>query len=935
MKVISRSSSLFGVLATALLAACPPPVNLPDGGDDNSIVVGPEGGLFIRNGYAMDVPRGAVTMETSIFITRIDTGVPDITDRKRISFGYRFSPTNLRFATPVKIYLTWEKDRLVKGVDPGTWDMRRQFGNESFQNPMPGSRTNMMPFEAVEAPTDRLGLFWVTSPTVPNIDRLEVSPDMETMRVGEMRTFSARVVAPSGDTIETPVTWTIVPGRVARVDPMGVVTALDPGQATLTATAGMKSATAKITVIREPALPGPATAAHDNPFPTGNDLWGGGLAPGGLGTIFVGENGTVLARSAADQWQRLFSSPGVSLRAVAGTTPTNAIAVGVSGSTGVAIEFRGTMAPRVRLFQTNSISELTTIWFDGTHGMAAGTGNNLIAYRNRAWVEENNPTLRRVMSIIGDGRGAFSVVNELGSIYRYDPARRVWDSLYDRELAVLLTTGKIVDTTTGESWAVGGGRLWHFVNGAWSATNLPSALVNAQFTAADVFDHRLFLTGTRSGQALIVAYDLRTVAPPADGGVPPDAGLQTDAGATDAGATDAGATDAGVEVDAGIDPDAGTTDAGVELDGGIDPDAGVPDAGPGPTPDAGMNPPMIAWAEFTMRGPQQPRGVFGGGLTSTTGYVVGTFGAVWEWNTASASFVERSRGFYGDVADIAATPSDVFVSVNECANPACTTRTGRVMHVGPTGWEVLGAPQPFSDPVFAIVAREGQEVIVSTQSAVYRWDQSQWSQVPVNIAGPIRDLKWCGSLLVGAGDNAAAYTGTASQLAFSQLTDAMGDAYAVSCPSQNEIWVAGDEYLAQRVNMQWVPRTSMMVQHGPWRTLYAPGGGEAWAYGDARFGVYWNTASLSALESFPIPMDIATASWGTSVDNLYMVGYTNPPVRFGFMMRFDGSSWRLIDSGSQRRVTAVDGFVTGSGATQQTTLWLGTLGGGVLKSVQP
>ena len=102
------------------------------------------------------------------------------------------------------------------------------------------------------------------------------------------------------------------------------------------------------------------TAAHQNPFPTGNDLHGGGFAPGGLGTLFVGENGTVLARSATDKWQSLFSSPGVSLRAIAGTTATNAIAVGISGNSGVAIEFRGTtMAPRVRTFMPNSISELT------------------------------------------------------------------------------------------------------------------------------------------------------------------------------------------------------------------------------------------------------------------------------------------------------------------------------------------------------------------------------------------------------------------------------------------------------------------------------------------------------------------------------------------------------------------------------------------------
>ncbi len=882
MKVISRSSSLFGLLAmSAVFLGCPPPVDLPDGGDDNTIIVGPEGGLFIRNGYAMDFPRGAVTQQTNIFITKIDTGVPEVPDRKRISFGFRFSPTNLRFATPVKIYLTWDADRLVRGVDPGTYDMRRQSGNDSFLNPLPGSRTNTTPFEAVEAPTDRLGLFWITSPLTPNIDRLEVTPMEATLRVGEMRAFMARVLAPNGDAIETAVTWSISPPRVARVDGAGTVTALDPGAATLTARAGMKAATAKIFVTRDPPLAGPVTAAHDNPFPTGNDLWGGVLAPGGLGTIFVGENGTVLARSTTNQWQRLFSSPGLSLRAVGGTTASNAIAVGVSGTTGVAVEFRGTTtAPRVRLFTTNSISELSTLWFDGTYGMAAGVGNNLLAYRTNAWVEENNPTLRRVMSIIGDGRGAFAVINELGSIYRYDPARRVWDSLYERELAVLLTTGKIVNPTTGESWAVGGGRLWHFVNGGWSATNLPSTLSTAQFTSAEVFDHRLVVAGRRSNLALIAALDLQAPLTPIDAGVPGDAGASSDGGSTDGGVV--------------------------------------------PAPTSG-------WVEYGMRGPQVPRGVFGGGPTSTTGFVVGDFGSVWEWDSTTAAFVERSRGFYGDVADIAATPSDVFVSVNECVDAACTSRRGVVMHQGTSGWEPLGDPQPFTSQVFAIVAREGQEVIVSTAGAVYRWDQTDWLQVPANLAGPIRDLKWCGQLLVGAGDNAAAYTGTAGQLAFSALPGLMGNATAVSCPNQMEIWVAGDQYLAQRVGMMWTARTSMMVNQGPWKTVFAPGGGEAWAYGDSRFGVYWDTTNLTALEAFPIPMDIATASWGTSVDNLFMVGGTNPPVRFGFMMRFDGIQWRLVDSGSQRRVTAVDGFVLGG----RTTLWLGTLGGGVLKSIQP
>ncbi|MCA3011574.1 MAG: hypothetical protein INH41_04150, partial [Myxococcaceae bacterium] len=600
---------------------------------------------------------------------------------------------------------------------------------------------------------------------------------------------------------------------------------------------------------------------------------GGAPAPGGLGTLFVGENGTVLARSASDQWQRLFSNPGVSFRAIGGTTANNAIAVGLQGTTGIAVEFRGTtQAPRVRVFPPNNISELTTLWFDGTSGMSAGRGNNLLAYRDGGWVEENNPTLRRVMSVTSDGRGAFAVLNELGSLYRYDPARRVWDSLFDRELAVLLKAGQLLDANSGDAWAVGGGRLWRFSNGAWTSSGLPQALAPADLTSLGLFDDRVVVAGQRSGRPVIAVFE----------------------------------------------PTVGAADGG------------APDAGPGP--DGGT--PADGWAEFTMRGPQQPRGIFGGGPRSPVGYVVGDFGAVWQWDATAKRFDERSRGFYGDVADVAATPSDVYVSVNECGDPLCLQRSGRVLHQGPSGWEPLGATQPFSRAVHAIVAREGIDVIVDSDDGVFRWSNEQWQRMSVSRSGAIFDLKWCADRLVGAGENGTAYLGSATGMT-NETVAMMGDLYAVSCTSATEIWVAGDELLVQRTGTTWTPRESMMVQQGPWRTVYTPGGGEAWAFGDARYGVYFDSTTLSAFEALPISVDVATASWGSSVDNLYMVGFANPPIRFGFMMRFDGVQWRLLDSGSQRRVTAIDGYTSTQGAARRTTLWLGTVGGGVLRAVQP
>ena len=66
------------------------------------------------------------------------------------------------------------------------------------------------------------------------------------LTVGGTQQFTARVVSPTGETIDAPVTFRVVPARVASVDATGLVTALDPGIATLRATSGMQSVVARI-----------------------------------------------------------------------------------------------------------------------------------------------------------------------------------------------------------------------------------------------------------------------------------------------------------------------------------------------------------------------------------------------------------------------------------------------------------------------------------------------------------------------------------------------------------------------------------------------------------------------------------------------------------------------------------------------------------------
>jgi len=853
---------LASAAVVALLAGCPNIDTNTDAGD-NEIVVGPGGGIFIRNGFAVDIPRGAVTEETRIFVSVEDTGIPEVPMRKRISYGYRFSPKSLKFATPIKIFLPWIEDRVPPAIDPGTFDMRRNVDSEAYAQ-LPGTKTTLEPFQAVEAQTDKLGLFWLTSPTDPNIDRLEVMPTEVTLRVGDTQQFTARVVSPTGETLEVPVGWAVVPPRVASINPSGLLTAKDAGIATVTARAGMQVATVKVFVLGSTV--GPSTYIHDNPFPTGNDLYGGALAPGGLGTVFAGANGTVLARDAMDRWSRLFSTPGLTLKAIAGTTVDNAAAVGRTATgSGALLEFKGaSAAPALRVFPPTQISDLSAMWFDGTHGMGVGTGNDLVIYRAGRWETEYHPSFEALLSVIGDGAGGFVVVGDLGSLYRWDPTRRVWDSLYDRRLAVKLDAAALVAFEPAEAWAVGGDKLWHFVNGGWTPENLP-AVSFEKITTVGVVDSRVMVGGQRKLAA--------------------DAGLPSSLG----------------EVLVRSDPAA--------LDGGV----GAP-----------------TWASFPLRGPQVPRGVFGGGAE---GYVVGDYGAVWQWNPAAQALEERSKGFYGDVADVAVTTGDVFAAVNECATVRCQARTGVVMHPGASGlWEPVGTFPANAGRVLAVAARSPTEVLATAEGGAYKWDGSAWTSVPIsglNGTARILDLKFCGDTVWAVGEGGGVYTGTSSLLrAFISLTQEA--LTAVHCPSATEIWVAGNGILAARLNNgSFTPRTSEDIQQGAWKAVWSPGGGEALAFGDAYYGVYWDTAMLNLVDSTgPVRVDVANGLWGSSMDNLYLVGLASLPAPFGFALRFDGAQWSLVDSGSQRAATCIDGRA-------KDVIWIGTAGGGVLRAVPP
>jgi hypothetical protein len=866
---------------TVALSACPNIDTGEDGGATGPILVTPKGGIFVRQGAVLDIPANAVAQDTTIVLTIIDTGIPEVPERKRISYGYRFSPSTLVFKAPIKMYLPWLADRVPQAVDPATFDMRRQQGSDAYLQL--GGLVTHADLTAMEAQTDRLGLFWDTAPSKPNIARLEIDPTEEVLRVGDTKQFTARVIDPTGAQLDVDVSYRSIPARVGSITPDGgLFTALDPGTATIIATAADQEARATVHV--QGTTPGPQSFVHENPFPTGNDLWGGMVLPAGLGVVYVGANGTVLHQQTSG-WTRLFSTPGVTFKAVAGNAASAAAAVGVQGTNGVLIELAGSGTPKTVVLKD---FDPRALWFNGTSGMAVGLGNDVLVRKNGNWVRDDSPSFETLLHVVGDGAGGFVTVGGRGSIYKWDPVRNVWDSLYQTQLATLLTAAHITDATGTDVWAAGGGKLWHFSNGGWVALNMPPAPVLTEVNAIGRADNKLFLTGRVNKEGWVFSYDF--VGAPADAGF--DAGFDPDGG-TDGGATDGGATDGGSGTDGGVTAPAG-------------------------------------WTFFTLRTPQIPRGFFSSSPSSTEAYVVGDLGAVYRY-AGNGNFTELSSGFYGDVVDVkVATGGEVFAAANTCANPSCSSKVGAVyQRTAPGVWTQVGN-QSFTE-IYAMTARSATEVMVATIPSILRWDGTSWMGVPVTggVSQAIRQMKFCGNSLHAVGMGGVYYRGGATNLS-SQGTVGGTDLFGFDCPTEDDLWTAGTQFLGEKAgSAQWSPRNTTGVNHLAWRAVWSPGPGEAYVLGDTRYGMYWNTEELQTFDApGGVLPDIVNGLWGSTVDNLYAVGLMSFPFQAGFAVRYDGYQWRLVDSGAQRMVTCIDG-------KSSTEIWLGTVSGGVLRSVAP
>jgi len=816
----------LAVLSVLLVvSACATPVAPIDEGP---ILVGPEGGRFVRPCAAIDVPPGAVSGQTRIDVTALGGGIPELSGRKPLGQACRLGPSTLELLAPIVVTLPYPPNELPAGVSTDAIAMSQQVAQSA-----PVTLTSRIDtsIAVVSASVQHPGTLWLSAPRDPLLEGFGVSPAELVMRVGDSLPLTVTTVGVGGDdTTEVPISFAIAPARVANVTAAGVVTALAPGMATVTVRASKLSR--EVTVRVRGDTRGPVSFVHDTPFPTGNDLHAAAFGPDG--SLWVaGDNTTILSRDPAGRWSRRFSAPGATLRAIALDAAGHLVAVGASGTEGILV----TQAPAAT---EPTVTRLATalpqaLWFDGTYGMAVGRGDDVLVLHDGEWIAEDSPSFETLLAVIGDGEGGFVTLGNQGSLYAYDPVTRTWDSLYQTRLATRLTAGLVVDADGSAAWAAGGGQLWRFDGSGWIAGPLaPSQELDTQDALALV-DGELMLAGGREGSGQL----LRRAA---SGG---------------------------------------------------------------------------AWSVQPVRGPQQLRAFAGDGAGGVV--AVGTLGAV--WSLSGASFVEQSRGFHADVVDVAAAPDGtVIAAVNDGWQ-------GQIMRrIGDEGrWEPLLPPLLAAEHgrVHAVLARSATDLWAATDLGVLRFSDGAWGSGTVTpLFEPIHQLTGCGDAVIAVGARGTFLIGTGPiDFAAAETTR---DLHAVACSGTSTLWFAGDEVLLEN----GLDRTDGRLSRAPWRAVYSPAPGEAWAFGQASYAVFWDTQRLRGVNApGGLVPDVVHDVWGSAPDNVYAVGRTSLPDRSGFVLRFDGGSWERIDGGSAREVTSASGWSSND-------LWIGTRGGGVLRAVE-
>jgi hypothetical protein len=466
--------------------------------------VGKAGGTLHSDdcGFTLVIPPDALPQDVPFVLqTEANPTLPATPGRTRVSKVCSVQPV-IPLGKPSKVTLDFDAAAIPKSVSLEDVDLRLA-PSEQRQVRLQGLAVDVAA-KRVSATTTATGFFFATSPPGPLVAQIVISPAGPlALTIGQTQALTATVTNDVGQPDPTPVVWSVDLSRVARVDSSGVLTALAPGKATVTATAGEQTQTVELFVLSN--QPSPATFRWENPLPQGNDIHG--LSFAGPSLVVAAANGTVLVQQGDGGFTRLTTSRGVTLAGAAvgggragAAGNLDVVQQGVELVSGVLLPLEvGALPQRV------PASDLAprSVFGDDAGVIAVGAGNDAFLLRagdptDAGWVPLQTPVSEALLTVDRDPARGRRVLGARGQVYRQQD--QAWFPIWDQPLPTRFELGALLGH---EAFGIdAASNLQRFVEGTgWSSDVAPPLAL----------DHADLLG--RLGDALVLAGADRQLAP--------------------------------------------------------------------------------------------------------------------------------------------------------------------------------------------------------------------------------------------------------------------------------------------------------------------------------------------------------------------------------------------------------------------------------------
>ena len=466
--------------------------------------IGANGGTLHSDdcGFTLVIPPGALSQDVPFVLQTVASpDLPQITGRVRISEDCGVVPV-VPLAKPAKVTLTYDPKKIPATVSEQDADMRVATSNHK-QVRLQDLQVDTAAHQ-VTATTTATGDFFDTAPQGPQPAGIELTPAAPVaLEPGATQQYSAVVRDDTGQPDPVPVAWSVDVARVASIDDGGLLTAIEPGIATVTATAGEATAAVQVYVIS--TQPSPPGFDWENPRPQGNDIHGLSFVEGQL--LIAADNGTVLAQLPDGGFDRLLSSRGLDLAGAAegggraGAAGTlDIVQQGVELIAGVLVPLEPGQAP-----QSVAATDLSAraVYGDDAGIIAVGAGNDAFLLRNgdpadAGWVALETPVSEALLTVDADPTGGRRVVGARGQVYRQDDLD--WFPIWDQPLGTLFSFA-VVDGH--DAYGIDAANaLRHFVEGqGWQPDSTPPGVTLDHVSLLGRLNESLALAGADTALA--------------------------------------------------------------------------------------------------------------------------------------------------------------------------------------------------------------------------------------------------------------------------------------------------------------------------------------------------------------------------------------------------------------------------------------------------